>query len=272
MVKKHAATKNHAPTEVLHDYSWNRGMVRIEKRGSIALITLDRAEKLNAMNSAFWPDLRDGLDWIVAQGSLRAIVITGSGSRAFSVGGDIASFAELTTAASRHEFQCEAMATFAAVENCPLTIIAAVNGLALGGGCEIAMACDFVVAAREAAFGLPEAHFGLVPGYGVLRAPALIGEQMAKMLILSGERLSAEEALGCGLVQKVVGATDLLDEATRLADAAASASPKATAAAKKLIRSPISADRIASSIETISELHATREARAAVNRFLGADR
>jgi enoyl-CoA hydratase len=247
---------------------WNRGMVRIESRGPIALITLDRAEKLNAMDRAFWPDLRAGLEWVVGQEGLRAIILTGAGERAFSVGGDIGSFAALTTAEDRRAFQIDAMATFAAVEDCPLTIIAAINGLALGGGCEIAMACDFVVAGRSAAFGLPEARFGLVPGYGVLRAPALIGEQLAKMMILAGERLSAEEALRCGLVQKLVADTDLMDEALRLAAAAATASPSAIAAGKKLMRKPIGAEAVACSVDTISALHATPESRAAVGRFL----
>jgi enoyl-CoA hydratase len=243
-------------------------MIAIERRGAVALVRLCRPEKLNAMDRPFWRDMRDGLKWIEGQEELRAIVLTGEGGRAFSVGGDIASFAELTERESRREFQIDAMQTFSAVESCAVTTIAAVNGLALGGGCELAMACDVVIAAKGAIFGLPEAHFGLVPGYGVLRAPALIGEQMTKMMVLFGARLTAEEALRCGLAQKLVENTALLDEAVRLAEAAAIASPEAVAAGKKLIRKPISEEALALSINTISELHATPVSRAAVRRFL----
>lgn len=267
MAEQHLATdERHAQGE--QQLAWKRGTIRINGRGAVALVTFDRPEKLNAMDRSFWPDLRAGLDWVERQSSLRAIVFTGAGDRAFSVGGDIGSFAALTSDGSRREFQVDAMATFAAVEECPVTTIAAVNGLAFGGGCEIAMACDIAVASETAVFGLPEARFGLVPGYGVLRAPMLVGEQMAKMMVLAGERLTAEEALRCGLVQKLVPGSALLEEALRLAERAAAASPKAIAAGKALMRTPISSEAIARSVALISELHGTPESRGAVQSFL----
>jgi enoyl-CoA hydratase len=267
MAEQHLAADGPA-AQVEQEPVWKRGMIRIEGRRPVALITFDRAGKLNAMSRDFWPDLRAGLEWVERQEGLRAIVFTGAGDRAFSVGGDIGSFAALTSDESRHEFQVDAMATFAAVEQCSVTTIAAVNGLALGGGCEIAMACDFVVASEGAVFGLPEARFGLVPGYGVLRAPMLVGEQMAKMMVLAGERLTGEEALRCGLVQKLVPASALLDEALRLAERAAAASPGAVAAGKALMRKPVSPEAIARSVALISQLHGTAESRTAVQSFL----
>ncbi len=247
--------------------SWARGMVRIDLSGAIARLLLDRPDKLNAMDRQFWPDLRAGLDWIATQDA-RAIVMTGAGKRAFSVGGDIASFAALTTDVARREFQVDAMATFEAVASCTIPTIAAVNGLALGGGCEIAMACDFVLAARSATLGMPEARFGLVPGYGVLAAPPIMGLQMSKLMILTGEHLSAEDALVCGLVQRLCDDGELMAEAMRLAGKIASASPEAIAAGKALLNRPIEPEAVEASIRTISNLHATAESRAAVARFL----
>lgn len=248
---------------------WTRGMIRIECRDAVARLTLNRAEKLNAMDRTFWDDLPLGLDWAVQQG-MRAIVFTGAGERAFSVGGDIASFAALKTAEAREKFQTDAMAAFDAVAASPIPTIAAVNGLALGGGCELAMACDFVLAAGGARLGLPETRFGLVPGYGVLAAPAIVGVQMARLLILTGETLTAEEALRCGLVQKLCADDALEAEALRLANAVAAGSPHAVATARAMLGKRIDPEAIQGSIAAISLLHATDESRAAVAAFLDA--
>ena len=247
---------------------WTRGMVRVDAAGTTALITFDRAEKLNAMDRAFWLDIREALEWIGSDGSFRVIVFTGAGDKAFSVGGDIASFVALQTAEARRDFQVDAMTTFEAVAECPVPTIAAVNGFALGGGCEIAMACDMILASRDAVFGMPEARFGLVPGYGVLRAPALIGSQMSKLMIFAGERLSSDEALRCGLAQKLFDPDALMEESLRIAAAIGEASPQAIAAGKALMQLPTAADAIAKSVDVISELHGTPASRDAVARFL----
>jgi enoyl-CoA hydratase len=247
--------------------SWSRGMVRIERRGEVAVLILDRPDKLNAISRACWSELRAGLDWI-GQQHLRAVVLTGAGDRAFSVGGDIGSFAELTTPEACRAFQAEAMATFAQIATSAIPIIAAINGLALGGGCELAMACDFVLAGESATFGLPEARFGLVPGYGVLAAPEIVGPQMARLLIFTGETLTAEEALRCGLAQKLCPEGDLEAEALRLAHAIAHASREAITAGKAMLDRGADADACARSIETISKLHGSPAARRAVMRFL----
>ena len=242
-------------------------MIRVECDNNVAQIVLSRPEKLNAMDRSFWGDLRSALHWIADQ-DIRAIIFTGEGERAFSVGGDIASFAELETAGDRRAFQIEAMEAFDAVASSPLPTIAAVSGLALGGGCELAMACDFVLSARSAVFGLPEARFGLVPGYGILAAPAIVGVQMAKLMILTGETLTADEALKFGLTQKVCDDEALNGEALRLARKMAETSPHAITAAKAILGRQIGAEEVAESVEIVSRLHATAESRKAVLLFL----
>ncbi len=246
--------------------AWARGMVRGELDGSVALITLDRAEKLNAMNRAFWPDLRAALDW-ARHMDARCLLFSGGGERAFSVGGDVRSFAELATTEERREFQKDAMATFDAVARSELPTIAAVHGHALGGGCELAMACDVVIASDDAVFGLPEARFGLVPGYGVLRGPALVGPQMTKLMIFGGERLDAGQALRCGLVQRLSSRERLIEDALTIARNMALVPPAAIAAGKALIGAGIDAALVDQSIETVTALHTTPESRAAVARF-----
>ncbi len=245
-------------------------MISVHYRGGTALLLLDRAEKLNAMDATFWPSLVQAIAWS-RERHARAIVITGAGNRAFSAGGDIDSFTDLNTNDARHSFQKEAMSAFGAIADCDVPTIAAVNGLALGGGCEIAMACDFVLAGKRAKFGLPETRLGLVPGYGVLAAPQRVGVQMASFMILTGEALSAEEAARCGLVQKVCDDEALLDEALRLADTIAATSCHAIAGAKALMKESLNANAIAASIDLVSRLHATQDAQEAVARFL-ADR
>jgi enoyl-CoA hydratase len=175
--------------------------LRVETDGAVATITMDAPEKLNAMGREFWPDLRDALSTLESDGSTRVVVVTGAGEKAFSAGGDIASFAELDGPAAKRAFQRDCMRTFAAVEESPLPVVAAVNGYAMGGGCELALACDVVLAADTAVFAMPETAVGLVPGFGVLRAPSVIGRSWTKLMMVGGERVDAETALRIGLVQ-----------------------------------------------------------------------
>ncbi len=248
--------------------NWQRGMVRVDLDETVAFVTFDRPEKLNAMDRAFWPDLRAALAWTVEAGA-RSIIFRGAGTRAFCVGGDVKSFAALATEDERRDFQIDAMATFDAVAQCPLPTIAAVRGLALGGGCELAMACDIVVAADDAVFGMPEARYGLVPGYGVLKAPSVIGVQMTKLMVFAGEQLNAENAQRHGLVQRLSTVDRLMDDALSLARAMAAVPPTAIAAGKLLINSAIDPARVALSVETVTALHSTPESRAAVSSFGG---
>ena len=196
-----------------------------ELHGPVALLRISRPGKLNALTAAFWPQLRTLLDAAVAHPAVRAIVLTGSGDRSFSTGGDIEAFAGLDSAAARRDFLDGCLRAFTAIEECRLPVIAAVNGWALGGGCELALACDIVLAAERAAFGMPEASVGLVPGFGILRAPSVVGRQATKLMVLAGERLSAQRACELGLVQQVVPAAELVPEraAARRADRRAGA-------------------------------------------------
>jgi len=245
---------------------WRRGMVCVDFDGPVSIVTLDRPEKLNAMDRAFWPDLRTALRQAENE-KARCILFRGAGERAFSVGGDVKSFAALATVEERREFQVDAMATFDAVARSPLPTVAAVRGLALGGGCELAMACDVVIAADDALFGLPEARFGLVPGYGVLRAPGVVGAQMTKLMVFAGERLDAKRALAHGLVQRVTTVARLMEDALALARTIAAVPPAAIAAGKALIGAAIDETLAERSIEIVTGLHSTPESRAAVSSF-----
>lgn len=251
--------------------AWRQGMVAAEQDASVVLITIDRPDKLNALDRDFWPDLRAALQWATGREEARCIVLRGGGTRAFSAGGDVASFAALLSDEERRDFQVDAMATFEAVATCQLPTIAAVRGYALGGGCELAMACDMVIASDDAVFGLPEARFGLVPGYGVLRAPTVVGASLAKLMIFAGERLGAAEACHHGLVQKVCPPDALMDEVLRLARAIAAAPPAAIAAGKALIAGATDAARVETSIDMVTRLHATHESRSAVSGFVSAE-
>ena len=130
--------------------------ITVKDDGPVAVIHIDRAEKLNALTAAFWPQLRDELARLESDGTTRAVVLTGAGDKAFSAGGDIAGFAELEGTAAKRAFQAECLRTFAALEESGLPVIAAVNGYAFGGGCELALACDLVLASDRAVFALPE--------------------------------------------------------------------------------------------------------------------
>ena len=213
-------------------------------------------------------DLRSVIGDLERDGRTRAVIITGTGDKAFSVGGDIADFAELHTLDLRRAFQSDAMQTFAAVETSLLPIIAAVNGWALGAGCELTFACDMVIASDRARFGMPESTLGLVPGYGVLRAPQVIGRQMTKMLVMTAEQVDAQEALRIGLVQRVVPHAELMPTALALATKIAGNSSCAHVVGKKLINRGIDRAEFDYSIEALTVLQSTDDAQEGISAFL----
>jgi enoyl-CoA hydratase len=235
------------------------GGLALSRVGAIAIIWLNRPEKLNALASEFWLGLRNLLDELRADAACRVILLTGRGERAFSAGGDIASFEALADDEARHAFQINCMSTFTAIERCPLPIIAAVNGMAVGGGCELAIACDMVIAAKSATFSMPEANLGLVPGYGILRAPALVGRQWTNWLVMSCEQLDASAAAAIGLVQRVLPDESFLEEAMAIAGGIAERSPEGLAAAKALTTDWTNAERIDASVAALTRLHASRD-------------
>lgn len=231
-----------------------------ERHGPVALLRIDRPDKANALTAAFWPQLRTLLDALAAGGAVRAVVLTGAGDRAFSAGGDIVAFAGLDGAVARRRFVDDCLRTFTAIEECRLPVIAAVNGLALGGGCELALACDIVLAAEHASFGLPEASVGLVPGFGVLRAPAVLGRHETKLMVLAGERISARRACELGLVQQVVPGADLVPAALRLGQRIAARAPLAVEVAKRIVNRGVDRGEAGYGVEAVAMLYGTRDA------------
>ncbi len=209
-------------------------MVSVDVRGSAGWLTLDRPEKLNAMTRDFWGRLRGALASLETDDRVRAIVVCGAG-RCFSVGGDIDSFGELGDVADRRAYMREALGALRAVEQVAKPTIAAVHGYALGGGCELTMVCDIVVADETARFGTPESAVGLVPGLGVVRGRAQVNLHWMKYLVFTGETLSAQDARLAGLVNVVVGPGEHLAEAERLAGVIAKRSPLALAVGKEIL-------------------------------------
>jgi enoyl-CoA hydratase len=210
--------------------------ILVERRAAYAVVTLNRPKVLNALNVATIADLRAAFAELEADAAVRAIVLTGSGERAFAAGADIG---ELSRIASVHAGAAVARAGQAltlAIEAMRTPVIAAVNGFALGGGCELALSCDIRIAAENAKFGQPEVNLGLMPGYGgTQRTARLLGRGMAAYLCLTGEPIDAREALRAGLVERVVPAADLLPEAERIAGVIAAKAPLAIAATKRAI-------------------------------------
>jgi len=209
-------------------------MLRYEARGAVAWCTIDRPDKLNAMTRAFFGELREALDAAAADPAVRAMVVHGAG-RCFSVGGDIAGFGDLAGTADRRAYAHEALTALRAVEATPVPVIAAVHGHALGGGCELTMVCDIVVADETARFGTPEAGVGLMPGLGVVRGRAHASLHWMKYLVMTGLPLDAHEARLAGLVNVVVPEGEHLDEAARLAGIISERSPLAVSTAKAFL-------------------------------------
>jgi enoyl-CoA hydratase/carnithine racemase len=184
-----------------------------EKRGALAYVTVNRPKVLNALNKATWVDLRTAFEDARDDLAVRGVILTGAGNKAFIAGADISELARVTA------FEAEQSSRFGQevldlIEDLGKPVIAAVNGFALGGGCEAAMACTIRVAVENAKFGQPEVKLGLVPGGGgTQRLPRLVGKGRALQLILSGEMISAQEAYRIGLVDEIVPATDLITRA-----------------------------------------------------------
>ncbi len=188
-----------------------------EVEEAVATVTLNRPAVLNALNKALFDDLESVFLIISSDAAVRAVVLTGAGGKAFAAGADIG---ELSTAdaLTGQAISARGQAVFDLIENCGKPVIAAVNGFALGGGCELAMACTLRIASETARLGQPEVKLGLLPGYGgSQRLPRLIGKGAALKLLLTGEIIPAAEALRIGLVEEVVPAPELMARARSLA-------------------------------------------------------
>src|SRR5712692_4605425 len=181
-----------------------------EKKGAIAYVTLNRPKVLNALNQGTWENLRTAFEDARDDAAVRGVILTGAGDKAFIAGADISELAQVT-AVEAEKSSTYGQEVLNLVENLGKPVIAAVNGFALGGGCETAMACTIRVASENAKFGQPEVTLGIIPGGGgTQRLPRLVGKGRALQLILSGGMISAQEAYRIGLVNEVVPAADLI--------------------------------------------------------------
>ncbi len=210
--------------------------VRITREGRVALVTIDRPEKRNALDAPTRRRLLESLDRLREDRDVRVVVLTGAGEKAFVAGADIAEFEQRTPVEQVRVMQ--ELSVFQALDGFPKPVIAMINGYALGGGCELAMACDIRIAADSAKLGQPEITLGIIPGGGATqRLPRLVGAGLAYRLLYTGEILPATEALRIGLVDEVVPAAALRARVMELAGTIAERSPVALRLIKEAVRS-----------------------------------
>lgn len=213
-----------------------------EKNGSIGMLTINRPKALNALNSQTLKEIDAAIDYIAEDSEILAVVITGAGEKAFVAGADISEMKDMNTMEGR-KFGVLGNKVFRKLETLDVPVIAAINGFALGGGCELSMACDIRLASSKAKFGQPEAGLGITPGFGgTQRMARIVGLGMAKELIFSGKIINAEEALRIGLVNRVVEPEALLEEAKKLASTIASNAPIAVKLCKAAINRGMQCD------------------------------
>jgi enoyl-CoA hydratase len=242
---------------------------RVEE--TVAVATFHRPKALNALNSATIAELGQVLDAVDADRSLRALVVTGAGEKAFVAGADIAEMAALSPLEAR-EFAERGERTLARLEALRIPTIAAVNGFALGGGCELAMACDLVYASERAHFGQPEVNLGLIPAFGgTQRLARRVGPARALEIILTGEMIDAGKAKEIGLALEVLPADQLLPHALQMARKIASRAPAAVALAKRTLHAGLAVDAAtAAELErqSFALLFGTEDTREGLSAFL----
>lgn len=206
--------------------------ILIETRGQVGLITLNRPQAMNALNNQLMTEVMEALEVFDRDDNIGAMVITGN-EKAFAAGADIKEMADKTMGQMMEE---DHIAVFGRIRSIKKPVIAAVSGWALGGGCEIALSCDMIIASDSARFGQPEITIGVIPGAGgTQRLVRAVGKALAMEMILNNRTLSAQEALHHGLINRVVPVEGYLDEALKLAEEIASCAPLAVSAAKKMI-------------------------------------
>ncbi|GAB2527088.1 enoyl-CoA hydratase/isomerase family protein [Rufibacter soli] len=197
----------------------------LENKGGILFITVNRPNKMNALNIETVKEINTAMQGVYDDAEVRGVILTGSGEKAFVAGADIAEIAELNEVNGRR-FAERGQDVFSMIEECPKPVIAAVNGFALGGGCELAMACHIRVASENARFGQPEVNLGIIPGYGgTQRLTQLVGKGKAMELMMTGDMVSANEALEIGLVNHVTQAVDLMPKCLEIMEKIISKAP-----------------------------------------------
>ena len=249
--------------------------VLLEMKDHVAVITINRPKALNALSTEVLSDLNSALAEVCQTKSIYALIITGAGEKSFVAGADIAEMKDKNTdeAATYGRFGNQ---IFSRIENFRCPVIAAVNGFALGGGCELAMACDIRIASSNARFAQPETGLGITPGFGgTQRLPRLVGAGIAKELIYSCRQIKADEALAIGLVNKVVEPENLMEEAMKLANRIAANAPIAVANAKKAINDGLHTNMdagVSIEVKEFSACFATEDQKLAMNAFVNKEK
>lgn len=245
--------------------------VLLQKEGSLAIVTINRPKALNALNTETLNELDLVLDEIENDDNVYAVIVTGAGEKAFVAGADISEMKDKNVLEGR-KFGLLGNKIFRKVETLGKPVIAAVNGFALGGGCELSMACDIRIASEKAKFGQPEVSLGITPGFGgTQRLARLVGMGMAKELIYSAKNINAEEALRIGLVNKVVAPENLMEEAKKLANQIAGRAPIAVRLCKQAINRGIQVDidtAINIEAEIFGECFSTEDQKDAMTAFV----
>lgn len=214
----------------------------VKRKGEVGFIKINRPDRLNALNSRILEELTSALKDVGQDDALKVVIITGEG-KAFIAGADIAEMRDMDSLQAR-AFSQRGQGVLDQIESMEKPVIAAINGFALGGGCELAMACDIRLASDQATLGQPEVNLGVIPGFaGTQRLARLIGEARAKELVFTGEIIDAQRACSYGLVNKVVPADELLDEALSLAKKIATKGPVAVSLAKAVIHRGLQVDQ-----------------------------
>lgn len=237
----------------------------------ILIITINRPDKLNALNKTVIEELGAAVDDVYNNPGIQSAIITGSGNKAFVAGADISEFSALDGAGGKALSEKGQLLVFDKIEQSPKPIIAAVNGFALGGGCELAMACHFRLAAGNAKFGQPEVNLGLIPGYGgTQRLTHLIGKGRAMELILTGEMIDAATALQYGLVNYVVPAEELLPKTLSILELINTKAPLAVAGGIKAVNAALDPqlNGYATEVATFAALFDTEDAKEGAAAFL----
>ncbi|OAQ39256.1 enoyl-CoA hydratase [Pedobacter psychrophilus] len=242
----------------------------VENSDFIQIITISREAKLNALNRETLRELNLAIKDVINDKNIRGIIITGAGEKAFVAGADISEFSSFNSAEGKELAKEGHENVFNLIENCQKPIIAAINGFALGGGLELAMACHIRMASANAKMGLPEVTLGLIPGYGgTQRLPKLIGKGRSMEMILSAKMISAEEALANGLINKVLeDKSKLIESANELMQSIVQKSPNAIKAAITAINASNTSDGFNQEIEEFSNCFGTEDFKEGVNAFL----
>jgi len=244
-----------------------------EKEDRIGTITLNRPKAMNALNSDVLKDLSDVIDEIAADDDVKVVIITGGNKKFFAAGADIKELETLITPVDAHGFSIKAQDAISKLETLEKPVIAAISGYALGGGCEMIMACDIRIAAENALFGQPEITLGVIPGGGgTQRLPRIVGLSKAKELLYTADQMDANEAYRVGLVSKVVPVDSLMEEARKMAKKMARQPGVALSVTKRVLNDGVNVSHIRSALEYESHgfelLFATEDQKEGMKAFI----